>query len=91
MHTFFSKSDFLKFFDQIDHRYEAVVAFKKHIFTTFLFPRGCRGLFSRFSVKNAWILVIKIVVGFPGKKVRKKDVFPKKVRRTEPIDFEVVI
>ena len=39
LHTFFSKSDFLKFFDQIDHKYEAVVVLKKIFVDIFISSR----------------------------------------------------
>ena len=42
---FFSKSDFLKFFDQIDQKYEAVVMFKNIFLQIFLFSQGCRDIF----------------------------------------------
>ena len=43
--TLFFKKWFLKFFDQIDQKYEAVVMFKNIFLQIFLFSRGCRDIF----------------------------------------------
>ena len=82
---------FLKFFCQIEHKYEAVVVFKKYFLIIFYFLEVVVNFYQYFSWKTHEFRWLKSSYASQKKKYKKILFWRKKVQANLTIDFKAAV